>query len=42
MHLANRNNDLSQFSGKFLPDLKASIEKYRGEERRYMASRWAT
>ena len=31
MHLANRNNDLSQFSGKFLPDLKASIEKYRGE-----------
>ena len=31
MHLANRNNDLSQFKLRFLPDLNTTVEKYRSE-----------
>jgi len=31
MHLANRNNDVSQFQKGFLPDAAQSISKYRNE-----------
>ena len=41
MHLANRNNDLSQFKLRFLPDLNTTVEKYRSEGKKYTASRWA-
>lgn len=30
-HLANRNNDLDQYTGKVLPDVNASIDKYTAE-----------
>jgi len=29
MHLANRNNDVAQFQGGFLPDAKATIARYQ-------------
>lgn len=30
-HLANRNNDLDQFTGKVLPDVNATIDKYKAD-----------
>jgi len=30
-HLANRNNDLAQFTGKVLPDVNATIDKYNAD-----------